>query len=263
MPTTIPFSSPDAYEEISPVIAHRGASAHAPENTRAAIELAARQGAQWVEVDVTISSDGIAVIHHDADLKRCSDGDGLVIQKRLAELKQLDVGRWYSDQFRGEQILTLSELLALASHLELGLNLEIKPTIGREPETVWAIHKALQQVHFEQPLLLSSFSIHALQSARRHMPHITRALNVEAIPADWQHRLEEADCAGLHFAKEFFDATQVRAIRDAGYHMLVFTVNDADTAQRLLQAGVDGVFTDMPQQLQQILKGARAGSFNH
>jgi glycerophosphoryl diester phosphodiesterase len=95
------------------------------------------------------------------------------------------------------------------------------------------------------------------------MPHITRALNVEAIPADWQHRLEEADCAGLHFAKEFFDAAQVRAIRDAGYHMLVFTVNDADTAQRLLQAGVDGVFTDMPQQLQQTLKGARAGSFNH
>lgn len=263
MPTMIPFSRPDAYEEISPVIAHRGASADAPENTRAAIELAARQGARWAEVDVTISADGIAVIHHDADLKRCSNGDGLVIQKRLAELKQLDAGSWFSEHYQGEKILTLTELLLLANQLELGLNLEIKPTIGREPETVWAIYQTLQQVSFEQPLLFSSFSLHALQSARRHMPHITRALNVEAIPADWQHRLEEADCAGLHFAKEFFDAAQVRAIRAAGYHMLVFTVNDADTAQRLLQAGVDGVFTDLPQSLQQALAATRSGGFNH
>ncbi len=263
MPSQImPFSSPDAYEYLTPVVAHRGASGSAPENTRAAIELAARQGARWAEVDVTISADGIAVIHHDADLVRCSDGSGLVIQKRLSELKQLDAGSWFSPDFRDERMLTLTELLALANQLELGLNLEIKPTIGREPETVWAISQALLQVPFEQPLLFSSFSIHALQSARRHMPHITRGLNVEAIPADWQHRLEEADCAGLHFAKEFFDGQQVQAIRAAGYHCMVFTVNDPDEARQLLQAGVDAVFTDFPQRLQQNLN-ARAPLRNH
>ena len=252
---SMPFASPDAYEYLPPVIAHRGASGSAPENTRAAIALAAHQGARWIEVDVTISADGIAVIHHDADLARCSDGSGLVIQKRLAELKQLDAGSWYAAEFAQERMLTLTELLVLANQLELGLNLEIKPTIGREPETVWAMHKALQQVPFEQALLFSSFSIHALQAARRHMPHVTRGLNVEAIPADWQHRLEEADCAGLHFAREFFDAQAVKAIRAAGYHCMVFTVNDPDDARQLLQAGVDAVFTDFPQRLLQHLQG--------
>lgn len=252
----MPFSSPDAYEYLQPVVAHRGASGAAPENTRAAIELAVRQGARWAEVDVTISADGIAVIHHDAELERCSDGHGLLILKRLAELKRLDVGRWFGDAFQGERMLTLTELLALANQLELALNLEIKPTIGREPETVWAIHQALQQVPFEQPLLFSSFSLHALQAARRHLPHITRGLNVEAIPADWQHRLEEADCAGLHFAREFFDAAQVQALRAAGYHCMVFTVNDPDDARQLLQAGVDAVFTDHPQRLLQALQQA-------
>lgn len=250
----MPFSSPDAYEYLSQVVAHRGASGSAPENTRAAIELAARQGARWAEVDVTISADGVAVIHHDADLARCTNGSGLVIQKRLAELKQLDAGSWYAAEFSQERMLTLTELLVLANQLELGLNLEIKPTIGREPETVWAISQALQQVPFEQPLLFSSFSIHALQSARRHLPHITRGLNVEAIPADWQHRLEEADCAGLHFGREFFDAQQVQAIRAAGYHCMVFTVNNPDEARSLFQAGVDAVFTDFPQRLLQHLQ---------
>lgn len=245
----MPFFSPDAYEDLPQVVGHRGACGDAPENTRSSMELAVKQGARWIETDVTISADGIAVIHHDAELDRCSNGTGLVIKKRLSELKQLDVGSWFAPEFKDERFLTLTELLALANQLELGINLEIKPTIGREPETVWAISQALQQVPFEQPLLFSSFNIHALQAARRHMPHITRGLNVEAIPADWQHRLEEADCAGIHFAKEFFDAALVKEIREAGYHCMVFTVNNPDEAQKLWQAGVDAVFTDFPQRL--------------
>ena len=86
MPSRLPPKHLSAYEYISPVIAHRGACGEAPENTKASIELAARQGARWAEVDVTISADGVAVIHHDADLSRCSDGSGLVIQKKMAEL---------------------------------------------------------------------------------------------------------------------------------------------------------------------------------
>lgn len=259
-PSRIPPSHLNAYDFLPRVVAHRGASQDAPENTASAIRLAAEQGARWAEVDVTISADGIAVIHHDAELERCSDGQGLVILNTLAQLKELDVGRWFDARFSGERMLTLNELLLLANQLEIGLNLEIKPTIGRESETVWAIRQALLQTPFDQPLLLSSFNIHALQEAKQHLPHITRGLNVEAIPSDWQQRLDEADCSGLHFAKEFFDAARVKALKAAGYHCMVFTVNDAEHAQRLFDAGVDAVFCDGPERLTKALASPKLRS---
>ena len=129
MPTAIPLQPVSAYEFITPVVAHRGASGQAPENTAAAIRLAAAQGAHWVEVDVTISADGFAVIHHDHDLKRCSDGSGLVIQQPLAQLRNLDCGSWFDAQFSGEPLLALSDLVSLANELEIGLNLEITQTL--------------------------------------------------------------------------------------------------------------------------------------
>ncbi|MBE0483389.1 MAG: glycerophosphoryl diester phosphodiesterase [Bacterioplanes sp.] len=249
MPSYQPYRQFSAYHHLTPVIAHRGASGIAPENTAAAIKLAAEQGVQWAEVDVTISADGIAVIHHDSDLARCSNGHGLVILKRLAELKELDCGNWFSPHFRGERMMTLTELLALANQFEMALNLEVKPIIGRETETVWAIYQALQRVPFEHPLILSSFSIHALQACRAHLPDISRGLNVEAIPQRWQDRIEEADCQGLHFSQAFFDANQVQQIKQSGIHLLSYTVNDLVRAEQLWQAGINSVFTDFPARL--------------
>ncbi len=246
MPRVHPLQPVSAYEYITPVVAHRGASAEAPENTAAAIRLAASQGARWAEVDVTISADGIAVIHHDHDLNRCSDGNGLVILQQLAQLRKLDCGSWFSSNYSGEPLLTLADLILLANELEIALNLEIKPTPGREDETVWAIAETLRTVPSEQPILLSSFSFYALRAAKDYLPHLTRALNVEAIPKDWHSRLEELDCHGLHFAHEFSQPALIAEIRQAGYHMLVFTVNNAHEAQKLLDMGVSAVFTDFP-----------------
>jgi len=249
MPLHKPQTPPSAYSELKQVIAHRGASGSAPENTGAAIQEAARLGAEWAEVDVTISSDNVAVVFHDSDVNRCTDGRGLVIQKTLAELKSLDAGSWYSPFNADERILTMTELLALANQLGLNLNIEIKPTIGRETETVWAMKQALKQVPFEHTLLLSSFNVHALYAAREFLPEYTRALNVEAIPRDWLNRLDEVGATGLHFAAEFFDEAVVRDIHEAGTPMACYTVNDFETAQKMYRAGVQAVFTDYPERL--------------
>lgn len=262
-PGQFPPTVLSAYQYISPVIGHRGASGEAPENTQASIELAARQGARWIEVDVTISADGIAVIHHDHELDRCTNARGLLILRKLSELKKLDAGSWFSSNFAGQTILTLTELLTLCNHLDVALNLEVKPIIGRESETVWAISRALQTVPFEHPLLLSSFSIHALRACASHLPHITRALNVEAIPRNWSERIEEAGCQGLHFQAEFADESLIKAIRSAGYHLLSFTVNDVEQASRLLRMGVEGVFTDHPGRLIKQLAQHEQKTMNH
>jgi len=243
----IPFHN--AYHNIDKSIAHRGASGSAPENTASAIRLAADQGAQWVEVDVTISAEGVAVIFHDSELKRCSDGVGHVALLKLAQLKQLDCGSWYSAEFRDERILTLTELLTLANQLNLNLNLEVKPNIGRETETVWAIHTALQQVPFEHTLILSSFNHHALKACQQYLEDIPRALNVDAIPYNWQERIEEYQCQGLHFCADFFDEKLVKQVSDFGIAMACFTVNDPEQAEMLWRAGVLSVFTDYPYRI--------------
>lgn len=237
---------PNAYSSMPAVVAHRGAGAFAPENTAAAVKLAVELGATWCEVDVTISADGVAVIHHDAELERCTNGQGLVIQHSLAELKKLDAGSWFDAKYHQQRIMTLSELLSLANELHLGLNLEIKPTVGREVETVTAITQALSDTPCQQHVLLSSFNARALYEAKRQMPDVTRALNTEAIPLDWQQRVAEIAAQGLHFQQEFFDPQQVKAINNSGIHCAVFTVNDAQTAQQLLSAGVNTVFSDYP-----------------
>ena len=238
-----------AYDQLSPVIAHRGASGHAPENTAASLRKGAELGATWAEVDVAISSDNVAVVFHDSDVNRCTDGRGLLIQKTARELAGLDAGSWYSPFYAGERILTMTDLLTLANELCLNLNIEIKPTIGRETETVWAMREALKQVPFNHTLLLSSFNVHALYAAREFLPDFTRALNVEAIPRDWRNRLDETGATGLHFAADFFEEAIIRDIHAADTPMACYTVNDFETAQKLYRSGVKAVFTDYPERL--------------
>ncbi|GAA6146210.1 glycerophosphodiester phosphodiesterase family protein [Thalassolituus maritimus] len=246
---TPPGTLPSVYGSMSQVIAHRGASGSAPENTAIAMTEAVKQGADWAEVDVTISADGHAVIFHDNNLNRCSDGNGLVIQKTLKELEKLDAGSWFSPFCAGEKILSLEALLRLADQLDLNLNLEIKPTIGREAETVWAIQQTLARASFGPSILLSSFNYFALKEAQSLLPHYTRALNVEAIPSDWQDRLDSVGAEGLHFASDFIDYNMIEEVVNAGTPLACYTVNDFETAQKLLRAGVSAVFTDYPDRL--------------
>lgn len=240
---------PNVYSSAPSLLAHRGASAYAPENTAAAIRKAAELGATWCEVDVTISADQVAVIHHDPELDRCSSGTGLLVKHRLAELKMLDAGSWFAAEFANEKILTLTELIGLANALQLGLNLEIKPTLGLEEQTVLAMQKAFAEIAPLQPILLSSFNPYALKAAQQHLPSYTRALNSEAIPNDWQSKLEQLGASGLHFWNEFYDTAKVKEIRQAGFNCMVFTVNDKATARRYLDEGVNAVFSDKPQLL--------------
>jgi len=107
------------------VIAHRGASAYAPENTLAAFALAAEQGADWFELDCTLSKDGEVIVIHDDDVERTTGGTGKVADLTLAELKALDAGSWFDPKFAGEKLPTLGEALDLAKG-RIGVYIEIK-----------------------------------------------------------------------------------------------------------------------------------------
>ncbi|CCK76209.1 MAG: glycerophosphoryl diester phosphodiesterase [Oleispira antarctica] len=240
-----------AYSFLPQVIAHRGSSGQAPENTLASLHLAGQQGIKWVEIDVMLSGDGIPVIFHDDYLSRTTDGDGLIYKTPLAELKQLDAGSWKGQEYQQETIPTLLEAIEVISQYGMGLNLELKPCEGLEEETIAASVEVLKQ-HWPQdlPLLFSSFNYFALVSAKALWPEIARGYNVSAIPSAWQERLEHLDCAGLHIHQSFFDVQQVSDIKAAGYKVLAFTINDESLALKLYNQGLDAVFSDYPQKIQ-------------
>lgn len=229
------------------VIAHRGSSGTAPENTKAAFREAKRAGATWVELDANISSDGIPYVHHDDTITRCSNGTGFLIAQPSTCIDQLDAGSWFDPEFTNEPLPRLEAVIALLVEHRMGLNLEIKPSAGWEIPTTEAIcHLITQQWPEDLPLLVSSFSEKAMQVAALHLKQATRGLIVCAIPPDWKELMAQLDCQTLHCSAELLSKAQAEQIKDAGFGLLCWTVNESRDAARLFDWGVDSVFSDYP-----------------
>lgn len=235
-----------SHATLARIIAHRGASADAPENTLSALRLAAEQGARCVEIDVSISADGIAYVHHDAQLQRCTNGHGLLCEHTAAQLDLLSAGNNMSG-FDGEPLPRLSAVIDLLVGHKLGLNLEIKPYDGLEQQTVNAIHAELKgNWPSELPLVFSSFNHTSIEMARKSMPDIARAPLVGAVPDDWKLLMQRYDAQNLHCAENMLTEEKARQVTDAGYGLYCYTVNDAEKAKTLFDWGVHGIFTDYP-----------------
>lgn len=238
-------------DRLAPVIAHRGASADAPENTLAALRIAAAAGAKWVEFDVKLSRDGHCVLLHDDLLDRTTDGRGEVARYDLAELRKLDAGGWFSRRFHGELVPTLEEALALCIDIDLDINLEIKPCPGRQHETAIRVVEAL---HRHWPAgrpwpLISSFAIASLEEVRTLAPEMPRGLLIGRPTRRALGMLDRLACSTLHCDAKRASAELVRQLTDSGRSLLCYTVNDASRALRLLEMGVRAVFTDRPDMI--------------
>ncbi|PMR78758.1 glycerophosphoryl diester phosphodiesterase [Billgrantia endophytica] len=231
------------------LIAHRGLSAHAPENTLAAVRASFEAGFHWVELDVQLLGDGTPVIWHDPTLKRCSDGHGQIARLGLAEARKLDVGAWFGDAFRGERMATLDEMLELLSSLGMGVNLELK--IGRNRSATEladvVIPRLLASLPPEQ-MILSSFDLSALAHARTLADASRLPIGVltESVPQEWQPRCEALKAFSLHTDWTRLNATRAREIKDAGYRLLCYTPNDPAAFVRHWTWGVDSAITDDP-----------------
>lgn len=230
----------------SPYIAHRGGGRLAPENTLAAMRVGAAHGFTMFEFDVKLSRDNVEVLLHDDDVDRTSNGHGPAASKTYAELAQLDAGSWYAPQYAGEPVPTFSAVARYALANGIACNVEIKPCPGREAETGAAVARAaaaLWQDALPAPLL-SSFAEPALHAARGAAPQLPRALLVDRVPADWLERLRKYDCIALNINQRDASRELVDAVRQAGYRIAAWTVNDPARARLLLDWGMDAIFTD-------------------
>jgi glycerophosphoryl diester phosphodiesterase len=234
------------------LIAHRGASAFAPENTLPSMRLAKQMGAQWVEFDVVLSKDGELFIFHDEKLDRTSNGKGLIAKASAAELKQLDAGRWYATEYQHTPIPTLSIMLAYLAEIKMGMNLEIKPADDRIELLVDGIFSAIEK-HWSNELpipLISSFSIEALRYARVRNPSARLGLLLHEWRDDWQKLADELNCYSVHLNKQIVTKERVNAIHNTDRKVLCYTVNDIVQAKHLFEIGMDGIFSDYPNLLE-------------
>jgi glycerophosphoryl diester phosphodiesterase len=247
-----------------PVIAHRGASGHAPENTLPAFELAVRQGADALELDVRLTRDGAAVVIHDASLERTTDVAGPVRGRTLAELRATDAGHRYTRDrgrtfpFRGTgvRIPTLAEVLW--SFPAVPVLVEVK-----EPEVQEAVRRVLLEESAADRCVVVSEDVTALE-ALRQPPFICGASAAEISELYWAALLRRAlprpryrllSVPMWHRGLPVPTRSFVAAARRLGCPVHVWTVNDAATARRLWARGVAGVVTDVPDKIAPTRKG--------
>ncbi len=227
-------------------IAHRGAGKLAPENTLAAFRLGAAHGYRAFECDVKLSGDGVALLLHDADLQRTSNGQGRAADLSWAELSGLDAGGWHSRAYAGEPLATLQAIATFCITNGFALNIEIKPTPGDEANTGKEVALAAEKLwrgSAMQPLL-SSFSPQALEAAKAAVPALPRALLIDKRSDDDLSVARQLECCAVVGNQTLFDQQMVDSLHDAGMRALAYTVNDPAKAAALGRLGIDGLITD-------------------
>ena len=237
---------------IPKLIAHRGASGYAPENTLAAIKRAAALEASWVEFDVMLTADGEAILIHDIELDRTTNGKGPVNELSLADIAKLDAGSWFGPEFQGVRVPTFKNALQTCTELDLGINVEIKPSPGMEVATARKTIELLN-THWmagQQSPLVSSSTQQCLQVAREMRPDLNLGLIIDRWRPDWQEILTNCQCVSLHVDHHILEREQVEFVHKLGYYVFVFSVNETALAEKLYSWGVDGLFSDFPDLLQ-------------
>ncbi|NLE77650.1 MAG: glycerophosphodiester phosphodiesterase [Chloroflexi bacterium] len=230
---------------------HRGARQAAPENTLAAFRRALEMGADGVELDVQLSSDGVPVVIHDWTLGRTTDGHGPVARHRAAGLQALDAGGWFAPEFSGERIPTLEEVLA-----ELGtrllINIELKARGWGDGGLAARVATLVRGSGLEERVLVSSFHPPTLFHFRREMPQVSLALLTapdQPLPLreGWLRSVIRPDTLHPHYS-QITPAFSKEALQ-RGYRLNTWTVNDPDLLPHLWRRGVGMVCTDVPDAL--------------
>ena len=237
-------------------IAHRGASRMAPQNTLAAFEKALDVGADGIEFDVRLCADGVPVVIHDATVDATTDGSGRVEAMELAALKRLDAGSSFSPAFAGTQIPTLAEVLE-AVEGDVLLNIELKDPAPLDPRLEQAVVDVIRQHGNEKQVLLSSFNPLALRRVQKLAPHLATALLYT--PPAWAtlylaRLILPRPLAALHPHCAVAEEQWSDWAEAHGSRVHVWTVDDPPEMRRLIGAGVNGIITNKPDVLHQVLE---------
>lgn len=247
------------FHESFTIIAHRGASHYAPENTIAAFELAHEMGADMIELDVLLSKEGTPVVIHDMDLKMSTNGRGIVQNLTVQELKELDAGSWFSSEFKGEKIPLLEDVIAWAKD-RISLNIEIKPEIATDKFRGSAEEKVLELIRkydMEKYVLISSFDYGTVHHVKSEAPHISAAIlfnDKKKEDRSLVPLLNRYHADGLNVAYSELNRQWIKESIEHETPLWVYTVNSKYRMRKLIRHGVTGIFSDRPDRLKKVVK---------
>jgi glycerophosphoryl diester phosphodiesterase len=232
------------------LVAHRGASYLAPENTVASAKLAWELDADAVEIDVYLSKDGVIVVNHDKDTKRTSGETFVIKDTDAARLRQLDVGSYKDKKYKGEKMPILEEIIATVPP---GKELFIEIKCG--PEIVPVLEKEINKSDKKDQMVIIGFDKEVVVKAKKQMP---------AIPVYWlrgnftEYSLDEVITIakdnrldGLDLSYKLVTSELMQRMEQEGLEVQVYTVNDAKEAKKLMEMKVAGITTDRPQWLRE------------
>lgn len=219
------------------VCGHRGHSVAAPENTAAALRANKAHGGTTAEIDTVLTGDGRIVMIHDLTLDRTTDGTGAVRSYDMAKLKRLDAGSWFSDEFSGERLLELREVLELARDLDLGLEIEVKEKLDLAGFTR-VLERELADPNDLERIMLISFDHVYLKAAKAAIPGLRTGGICHARYADPVGVARAADLDELCIDLAVFSPVDARDIQSAGIAIRCHAYNPIAMA-RAAAAGID------------------------
>jgi glycerophosphoryl diester phosphodiesterase len=232
----------------SEIIAHRGFSSLAPENTLAAFELAIARGASSIEFDIQLSADSVPVIFHDATLDRITGVSGKVRDKNLSQLQTLDAGKWFSPEFLGETIPTLKEALNILKNVDKFLYFDVKPHCEWSDSEVANFVNSLNDAGITQKCIITSFNDRFLEQVRRlsgDLPIGHIVANLEA----YKTKLVKAVAIGDNLITSEYrvlleNPALIEQTRSQGVDIVAWTVDDRANLQKLLDLGITRIVTN-------------------
>ena len=231
------------------IFAHRGASAYAPENTITAFKLAIDQGADAIELDAKLTSDGHVVVIHDDSVDRTTNGNGNVKSLTLAEIQRLDAGSKFPPFFKPEIIPSLEQVFEIIGRKIL-INVELTNYSSPKDDLVDKVVGLVKKFNFEDSVLLSSFNLIALIQARKLLEKVPLGLLIYAGLADVALRSKLVGFGPrLDLHSSYLDVTShlIQTAHQVKCQVHAYTVNQPEHIKELFECGVDGIFTDDPQ----------------
>lgn len=234
----------------SPIIlAHRGDLAHAPENTLPSFQQAIQKGADGVELDVKLTSDGHVIVIHDPTTDRTTDGKGRVTSLSLAEIRKFDAGSWFDEKFRGTQVPLLAEVFETVGMDRL-INIELTNYSTPRDGLTEKVCQLIKKHNNQKQIIFSSFFPSNLKIASQQLPQVPRGLlAMPGVIGLWARSFGFmfGDYQALHPHISSVDKQQVQRVHRINRRVHVWTANTSEEINQLKEWGVDGIFTDDPQ----------------
>ena len=233
------------------ILGHRGARAVKTENTIEAFRYACQSGIRWVELDAMLSADKTVMVFHDETLKRMTGEEGRLDEMSAERLRRLNVAGV-------EKIPTLAEVLDVLNEYQACVNIEIKPSrpeLARE--TAQRILQVVSEKRFNDPdrLIFSSFAWDSLEETAVSAPQIRRGVLVEKASGDWRKAAKKIGAYSVNYNAALLTPELIAEIKNGGYHLMAYTVNDPAFAERLRKSGVESFFCDDPVNMMKALTG--------